>query len=88
MNCCFFPASRYFGEHLAVFQAIVQRVLRNLYQTKLLILYYKFVRPDGFEPPTPWFEDAYSDRRKSLENKAFWHFGLCYKTASYPLIRP
>jgi hypothetical protein len=29
---------------------------------KLLIL----VRPDGFEPPTPWFEEAYSKRRNVL----------------------
>jgi hypothetical protein len=38
--------------------------------SKSLIL----VRPDGFEPPTPWFEDAYSMRRKILKSKAFWHF--------------
>jgi hypothetical protein len=33
------------------------------------------VRPKGFEPLTTWFEDAYSKRRKSLKDKAFWHFG-------------
>ena len=33
------------------------------------------MRPKGFEPLTPWFEDAYSKRRKSLKDKAFWHFG-------------
>jgi hypothetical protein len=35
--------------------------------SKSLIL----VRPDGFEPPTTWFEDAYSTRCKSLTNMAF-----------------
>jgi hypothetical protein len=52
--------------------------------SKLLIL----VRPDGFEPPTPWFEDAYSKRRKSLENKEFWQIGCATKpplTRSYAL---
>jgi len=46
------------------------------------------VRPDGFEPPTPWFEDAYSKHRKYLENKVFWHFGCATEppvTAAYAL---
>ncbi len=43
----------------------------------LLIL----VRPKGFEPLTPWFEEAYSERRKSRENKAFAHFWLCYESS-------
>jgi hypothetical protein len=30
---------------------------------------------DGFEPPTTWFEEAYSNRRTSLENKEFRHLG-------------
>jgi hypothetical protein len=30
-----------------------------------------FVRPDGFEPPTPWFEDAYSKGYNALTNKVF-----------------
>jgi len=42
------------------------------------------VRPDGFEPPTPWFEEAYSQRRKPLENKTFGHFGC----ATEPPVTP
>jgi hypothetical protein len=34
------------------------------------------VRPDGFEPPTTWFEDAYSKQRKYRENEAFWQLRL------------
>src|SRR6266481_662092 len=37
-------------------------------------IFYAKVRPDGFEPPTPWFEEAYSKQRKYLENKTFWQF--------------
>jgi hypothetical protein len=37
------------------------------------------VRPDGFEPPTTWFEEAYSKQRKYLENKAFWQIGCATK---------
>jgi hypothetical protein len=46
------------------------------------------VRPDGFEPPTPWFEEVYSMRRKSLKNKSFWHFDCATEppvTPSYAL---
>jgi hypothetical protein len=32
------------------------------------------VRPERFELPTTWFEDAYSKQRKYLENLAFWQF--------------
>jgi hypothetical protein len=32
---------------------------------------YFLVRPDGFEPPTTWFEEAYSERPNVLENKRF-----------------
>jgi hypothetical protein len=48
--------------------------------SKSLIL----VRPDGFEPPTPWFEEAYSKRRKCIENKEFLHFGC----ATEPPVTP
>ena len=43
--------------------------------SKSLIL----VRPDGFEPPTTWFEDAYSKRYNALTNKVFWHFRCATK---------
>ena len=33
------------------------------------------MRPKGFEPLPPRFAEAYSKRRKSLENKEFWHSG-------------
>jgi hypothetical protein len=36
------------------------------------------VRPKGFEPLTPWFEEPYSKHRKLLENKALKtrHLGI------------
>jgi hypothetical protein len=37
------------------------------------------VRPDGFEPPTTWFEDAHSKRYNTLKNKVFWHFRCATK---------
>jgi hypothetical protein len=42
------------------------------------------VRPDGFEPPTPWFEEPYSKHRKLLENKAFWHFSCATESSVIP----
>jgi hypothetical protein len=48
--------------------------------SKSLIL----VRPDGFEPPTTWFEEAYSKQRKYLENKAFWQIGCATKPPVTP----
>jgi hypothetical protein len=47
-------------------------------------LFYKEVRPKGFEPLTPWFEDAYSKPRRYLENKEFWQF-VC---ATEPAVTP
>jgi hypothetical protein len=41
-------------------------------------------RPKGFEPLTTWFEEACSERRKSLENKEFWHLGC----ATEPPVTP
>jgi len=29
------------------------------------------VRPDGFEPPTPWFEEPYSKQRKIEKTRRF-----------------
>ncbi len=37
------------------------------------------MRPKGFEPLPPWFEEAYSERRLKLENKPFAHTLLCYR---------
>jgi hypothetical protein len=42
------------------------------------------VRPKGFEPLTPWFEDAYSKQRKYLENMVFWQIGCATKPPVTP----
>ena len=62
-----------------LFNLVNSTALKNS-ASKSLIL----VRPDGFEPPTPWFEDAYSKQRKSSKNKVFWHFNCATKPPVTP----
>jgi hypothetical protein len=46
----------------------------------------KIVRPDGFEPPTTWFEEAYSEWIESQQNQLLTNFRLCYGFCTYKLI--
>jgi K+-transporting ATPase A subunit len=40
-------------------------------------------RPDGFEPPTTWFEVGSSDVRNTEQNQSLVHFELCYVFSRY-----
>jgi DNA-binding NarL/FixJ family response regulator len=40
-------------------------------------------RPDGFEPPTTWFEVGSSEGRITEQNQSLAHFELCYVFSRY-----
>jgi len=44
-------------------------------------------RPDGFEPPTPWFEVGSSEGRLIEQNQNLTHFELCYDFPRYRDLR-
>jgi hypothetical protein len=62
-----------------LFNLVNSTALKNTAPKSLIL-----VRPDGFEPPTTWFEEAYSKRRNSLTIKVFWHFGCATKPPVTP----
>jgi hypothetical protein len=43
-------------------------------------------RPDGFEPPTTWFEVGHSESRIIEQNQLFIAIELCHKMPRYPPI--